>query len=261
MPSVLPTEMMTPLPKTEEEIVQELPPEPVNEEEIFSKKEVKKNTSSEKELEKIEKEESTAKHLVEAQASKAELEMIITKEAEKPKKKKRGKSTKSPEELAAHMSKMRAASLKKRQEKKKQKDMLKKQKEEEQMFGKPCSPLSQDTTPKIIAEPPKPKPKPIPNKQSNTGLQSIPSEPINIPQNQGISLEDKLRLTQMKLFEYQIREDERNKIKTKNESKAKAIAQNNIQQPNRWGRKSAIAKWAQVPTYQSDDPYDVFKIK
>ncbi len=250
MPSVLPTEMMTPLPKTEEEIVQELPPEPVNEEEIFSKKEVKKNTSSEKELEKIEKEESTAKHLVEAQASKAELEMIITKEAEKPKKKKRGKSTKSPEELAAHMSKMRAASLKKRQEKKKQKDMLKKQKEEEQMFGKPCSPLSQDTTPKIVlAE--QPKPKPIPK----------PSEPINIPQNQGISLEDKLRLTQMKLFEYQIREDERNKIKTKNESKAKAIAQNNIQQPNRWGRKSAIAKWAQVPTYQSDDPYDVFKIK
>jgi hypothetical protein len=60
MPSVLPTEMMTPLPKTEEEIVQELPPEPVNEEEIFSKKEVKKNTSSEKELEKIEKEESKA---------------------------------------------------------------------------------------------------------------------------------------------------------------------------------------------------------
>lgn len=235
MPSVLPTEMMTPMPKTEEEIVQELPPEPVNEEEIFSKKEVKKNTSSEKELEKIEKEES-----------KAELEMIITKEAEKPKKKKRGKSTKSPEELAAHMSKMRAASLKKRQEKKKQKDMMKKQKEEE-MFDKPSSPLSQETTPKIIAEPPKPKP--IPQ----------PSAPINIP-NQGISLADKLRLTEMKLFEYQIREDERNKIKTKNESKAKAIAQNNIQQPNRWGRKSAIAKWAQVPTYQSDDPYDVFKI-
>jgi len=235
MPSVLPTEMMTPLPKTEEEIVQELPPEPVNEEEIFSKKEVKKNTSSEKELEKIEKEES-----------KAELEMIITKEAEKPKKKKRGKSTKSPEELAAHMSKMRAASLKKRQEKKKQKDMMKKQKEEE-MFDKPSSPLSQETTPKIIAEPPKPKP--IPK----------PSAPIDIP-NQGISLADKLRLTEMKLFEYQIREDERNKIKTKNESKAKAIAQNNIQQPNRWGRKSAIAKWAQVPTYQSDDPYDVFKI-
>ncbi len=258
MPSVLPTEMMTPMPKTEEEIVQELPPEPVNEEEIFSKKEVKKNTSSEKELEKIEKEESTAQHLVEAQASKAELEMIITKEAEKPKKKKRGKSTKSPEELAAHMSKMRAASLRKRQEKKKQKDMLKKQKEEEQMFDKPSSPLTKETTPKIIAEPPKPKP--IPNKQSNTGLQSIPSEPINIPQNQGISLADKLRLTEMKLFEYQIREDERNKIKTKNESKAKAIAQNNIQQPNRWGRKSAIAKWAQVPTYQSDDPYDVFKI-
>ena len=257
MPSVLPTEMMTPMPKTEEEIVQELPPEPVNEEEIFSKKEVKKNTSSEKELEKIEKEESTAKHLVEAQASKAELEMIITKEAEKPKKKKRGKSTKSPEELAAHMSKMRAASLKKRQEKKKQKDMLKKQKEEEQMFDKPSSPLTKETTPKIVlAE----QPKPIPNKQSNTGLQSIPSEPINIPQNQGISLADKLRLTEMKLFEYQIREDERNKIKTKNESKAKAIAQNNIQQPNRWGRKSAIAKWAQVPTYQSDDPYDVFKI-
>ncbi len=235
MPSVLPTEMMTPLPKTEEEIVQELPPEPVNEEEIFSKKEVKKNTSSEKELEKIEKEES-----------KAELEMIITKEAEKPKKKKRGKSTKSPEELAAHMSKMRAASLKKRQEKKKQKDMMKKQKEEE-MFDKPSSPLSQETTPKIITEPPKPKP--IPK----------PSAPIDIP-NQGISLADKLRLTEMKLFEYQIREDERNKIKTKNESKAKAIAQNNIQQPNRWGRKSAIAKWAQVPTYQSDDPYDVFKI-
>ena len=259
MPSVLPTEMMTPLPKTEEEIVQELPPEPVNEEEIFSKKEVKKNTSSEKELEKIEKEESTAQHLVEAQASKAELEMIITKEAEKPKKKKRGKSTKSPEELAAHMSKMRAASLKKRQEKKKQKDMLKKQKEEEQMFDKPSSPLTKETTPKnrlqnvaipiVLAE--QPKPKPIPK----------PSEPINIPQNQGISLADKLRLTEMKLFEYQIREDERNKIKTKNESKAKAIAQNNIQQPNRWGRKSAIAKWAQVPTYQSDDPYDVFKIK
>ena len=256
MPSVLPTEMMTPLPKTEEEIVQELPPEPVNEEEIFSKKEVKKNTSSEKELEKIEKEES-----------RAELEMIITKEAEKPKKKKRGKSTKSPEELAAHMAKMRAASLKKRQEKKKQKDMMKKQKEEE-MFDKPSSPLTKETTPKnriqnvaipiVLAEQPKPKPIPkpsapvnIPNKQSNTGLQSL----------QGISLEDKLRLTEMKLFEYQIREDERNKIKTKNESKAKAIAQNNIQQPNRWGRKSAIAKWAQVPTYQSDDPYDVFKIK
>ena len=235
MPSVLPIEMMTPIPKTEEEIVQELPPEPVNEEEIFSKKEVKKNTSSEKELEKIEKEES-----------KAELEMIITKEAEKPKKKKRGKSTKSPEELAAHMSKMRAASLKKRQEKKKQKDMMKKQKEEE-IFDKPSSPLSQETTPIVLAE--QPKPKPIPK----------PSAPINIP-NQGISLADKLRLTEMKLFEYQIREDERNKIKTKNESKAKAIAQNNIQQPNRWGRKSAIAKWAQVPTYQSDDPYDVFKI-
>jgi len=258
MPSVLPTEMMTPLPKTEEEIVQELPPEPVNEEEIFSKKEVKKNTSSEKELEKIEKQESTAKHLVEAQASKAELEMIITKEAEKPKKKKRGKSTKSPEELAAHMAKMRAASLKKRQEKKKQKDLMKKH-EEEKMFDKPSSPLTQDTTHQIeLVE--QPKPKPIPNKQSNTGLQSIPSKPINISKKQDISLEDKLRLTEMKLFEYQIREDERNKIKTKNESKAKAIAQNNIQQPNRWGRKSAIAKWAQVPTYQSDDPYDVFKI-
>lgn len=238
MPSVLPTEMMTPLPKTEEEIVQELPPEPVNEEEIFSKKEVKKNTSSEKELEKIEKEES-----------RAELEMIITKEAEKPKKKKRGKSTKSPEELAAHMAKMRAASLKKRQEKKKQKDMMKKQKEEE-MFDKPSSPLSQETTPKNrLQNVAIPEPKPIPK----------PSAPVNIPK-QGISLEDKLRLTEMKLFEYQIREDERNKIKTKNESKAKAIAQNNIQQPNRWGRKSAIAKWAQVPTYQSDDPYDVFKI-
>lgn len=244
MPSVLPTEMMTPLPKTEEEIVQELPPEPVNEEEIFSKKEVKKNTSSEKELEKIEKEES-----------RAELEMIITKEAEKPKKKKRGKSTKSPEELAAHMAKMRAASLKKRQEKKKQREMLKEQK----MFDKPSSPLSQEITPNRIQEKvtecdhsyeaiPEPKPKPK------------PSAPVNIPK-QGISLEDKLRLTEMKLFEYQIREDERNKIKTKNESKAKAIAQNNIQQPNRWGRKSAIAKWAQVPTYQSDDPYDVFKIK
>ena len=245
MPSVLPTEMMTPLPKTEEEIVQELPPEPVNEEEIFSKKEVKKNTSSEKELEKIEKQES-----------KAELEMIITKEAEKPKKKKRGKSTKSPEELAAHMAKMRAASLKKRQEKKKQKDMMKKH-EEEKMFDKPSSPLTQDTTHQIeLVE--QPKPKPIPK----------PSEPINIPnriqnvapKKKGISLEDKLRLTEMKLFEYQIREDERNKIKSKNENKAKAIAQNNIQQPNRWGRKSAIAKWAQVPTYQSDDPYDVFKI-
>ena len=225
MPSVLPMDMMTPLPKTEEEIVQELPPEPVNENEIFSKKEVKKNTSSEKELEKIEKEES-----------KAELEMIITKEAEKPKKKKRGKATKSPEELAEHMSKMRAASLKKRQEKKKQKDLLKIQQNE--MFDKPASPLSQETTPK-----------PIPKT----------SAPINIP-NQGISLADKLRLTEMKLFEYQIREDERNKIKTKNESKAKAIAHKNIQQPNRWGKKSAIAKWAQVPTYESDDPFDVFKI-
>ena len=41
---------MTPIPPTEEEIVQELPTEPVNENEIFSKKEVKKNTSSEKEI-------------------------------------------------------------------------------------------------------------------------------------------------------------------------------------------------------------------
>ena len=125
MPSVLPMDMLQPMPKTEEEIVAELPPEPVDEAEIFSKKEVKKNTSSEKELEKIEKQEATAKHQVAAVAAKEELEMIITKEAEKPKKKKRGKATKSPEELAAHMSKMRAASLKKRQEKKKQKDLLK----------------------------------------------------------------------------------------------------------------------------------------
>ena len=243
MPSVLPMDMMKPIPKTEEEVIAELPPEPVDEAEIFSKKEVKKNTSSEKELEKIEKQEA-----------KEELEMIITKEAEKPKKKKRGKSTKSPEELAAHMNKMRAASLKKRQEKKKQKDLLKKQ-NEELMFDKPSSPLTKDTTPVItLEEQPKPKfPKPIPK----------PSAPIDIPKattKRGISLEDKLRLTEMKLFEYQIREDERNKIKSKNENKAKAIAQNNIQQPNRWGRKSAIAKWANIPTYKSDDPYDVFKI-
>ena len=242
MPSVLPMDMMQPMPKTEEDIVAELPPEPVDEAEIFSKKEVKKNTSSEKELEKIEKQEA-----------KEELEMIITKEAEKPKKKKRGKATKSPEELAAHMSKMRAASLKKRQEKKKQKDLLKKQ-NEELMFDKPSSPLVKDTTPLITLDE-QPKPKPIPK----------PSAPIDIPiskatTKRGISLEDKLRLTEMKLFEYQIREDERNKIKSKNENKAKAIAQNNIQQPNRWGRKSAIAKWANVPTYKSDDPYDVFKI-
>jgi len=238
MPSVLPMDMMQPMPKTEEEIVSELPPEPVDEAEIFSKKEVKKNTSSEKELEKIEKQEA-----------KEELEMIITKEAEKPKKKKRGKATKSPEELAAHMSKMRAASLKKRQEKKKQKDLLKKQ-NEELMFDKPSSPLVKDTTPLITLDE-QPKPKPIPK----------PSAPIDIPKaKRGISLEDKLRLTEMKLFEYQIREDERNKIKSKNENKAKAIAQNNIQQPNRWGRKSAIAKWANVPTYKTDDPYDVFKI-
>tara|TARA_R110000787_G_scaffold164297_1_gene277387 strand:- start:6844 stop:7563 length:720 start_codon:yes stop_codon:yes gene_type:complete len=238
MPSVLPIDMMQPMPKTEEEIVAELPPEPVDEAEIFSKKEVKKNTSSEKELEKIEKQEA-----------KEELEMIITKEAEKPKKKKRGKATKSPEELAAHMSKMRAASLKKRQEKKKQKDLLKKQ-NEELMFDKPSSPLVKDTTPLITLDE-QPKPKPIPK----------PSAPIDIPKaKRGISLEDKLRLTEMKLFEYQIREDERNKIKSKNENKAKAIAQNNIQQPNRWGRKSAIAKWANVPTYKTDDPYDVFKI-
>lgn len=249
MPSVLPMDMMQPMPKTEEEIVAELPPEPVDEAEIFSKKEVKKNTSSEKELEKIEKQEA-----------KEELEMIITKEAEKPKKKKRGKATKSPEELAAHMSKMRAASLKKRQEKKKQKDLLKKQ-NEELMFDKPSSPLVKETTPLMtLDEQPKPNriqdvaiPKPIPKS----------SAPIDIPKattKRGISLEDKLRLTEMKLFEYQIREDERNKIKSKNENKAKAIAQNNIQQPNRWGRKSAIAKWANVPTYKSDDPYDVFKI-
>tara|TARA_R110000764_G_scaffold31619_3_gene72269 strand:- start:3006 stop:3731 length:726 start_codon:yes stop_codon:yes gene_type:complete len=240
MPSVLPMDMMQPMPKTEEEIVAELPPEPVDEAEIFSKKEVKKNTSSEKELEKIEKQEA-----------KEELEMIITKEAEKPKKKKRGKATKSPEELAAHMSKMRAASLKKRQEKKKQKDLLKKQ-NEELMFDKPSSPLVKETTPLMTLDE-QPKPKPIPK----------PSAPIDIPKattKRGISLEDKLRLTEMKLFEYQIREDERNKIKSKNENKAKAIAQNNIQQPNRWGRKSAIAKWANVPTYKSDDPYDVFKI-
>ena len=249
MPSVLPMDMMQPLPKTEEEIVAELPPEPVDEAEIFSKKEVKKNTSSEKELEKIEKQEATAKHQVAATAAKEELEMIITKEAEKPKKKKRGKATKSPEELAAHMSKMRAASLKKRQEKKKQKDLLKKQ-NEELMFDKPSSPLVKDTTPLITLDE-QPKPKPIPK----------PSAPIDIPKaKRGISLEDKLRLTEMKLFEYQIREDERNKIKSKNENKAKAIAQNNIQQPNRWGRKSAIAKWANVPTYKTDDPYDVFKI-
>lgn len=238
MPSVLPMDMLQPMPKTEEEIVAELPPEPVDEAEIFSKKEVKKNTSSEKELEKIEKQEA-----------KEELEMIITKEAEKPKKKKRGKATKSPEELAAHMSKMRAASLKKRQEKKKQKDLLKKQ-NEELMFDKPSSPLVKDTTPLITLDE-QPKPKPIPK----------PSAPIDIPKaKRGISLEDKLRLTEMKLFEYQIREDERNKIKSKNENKAKAIAQNNIQQPNRWGRKSAIAKWANLPTYKTDDPYDVFKI-
>ena len=128
MPSVLPMDMLQPMPKTEEEIVAELPPEPVDEAEIFSKKEVKKNTSSEKELEKIEKQEATAKHQVAATAAKEELEMIITKEAEKPKKKKRGKATKSPEELAAHMSKMRAASLKKRQEKKKTKRFIKKTK-------------------------------------------------------------------------------------------------------------------------------------
>lgn len=237
MPSILPMEIMKPIEEEpEEEIVEEMPPEPVDEQEIFSKKEVKKNTSSEKELEKIEKQEA-----------KAELEMIITKEAEKPKKKKRGKATKSPEELAAHMSKMRAASLRKRQEKKKQKDLLKKQ--DNEMFDKPPSPLSQETTPK-----------PIPNKQSNTGRQSIPSAPIPIPKK-GLSLEDKLRLTELKLFEYQIREDERNKIKSKNQNKAKEIAAVNIQQPNRWGKKSAIAKWANIPTYDSNnDPYDVYKI-
>tara|TARA_R110002073_G_scaffold463_1_gene4043 strand:+ start:142 stop:501 length:360 start_codon:yes stop_codon:yes gene_type:complete len=118
------------------------------------------------------------------------------------------------------------------------------------MFDKPSSPLVKDTTPLITLDE-QPKPKPIPK----------PSAPIDIPKaKRGISLEDKLRLTEMKLFEYQIREDERNKIKSKNENKAKAIAQNNIQQPNRWGRKSAIAKWANVPTYKTDDPYDVFKI-
>ena len=220
MPSVLPMDMMSPMPSTEEELVQEIPPEPVDENEIFSKKEAKKNTSSEKEIEKIEKQE--------------------------PKKKKRGKSTKSPEELAAHMAKMRAASLKKRQEKKKQKDLLKKETLQEP----------------IESLPEKPKLETIPEKPRIS--EQKPEQPKILKQKSekhSISLEDKLRLTELKLFEYQIREDERNKIKGKNENKAKEIAKKNIQQPNRWGRKSAIANWAQMPTYQSDDPYDVFKIK
>tara|TARA_R110001592_G_scaffold58622_3_gene177351 strand:+ start:4195 stop:4902 length:708 start_codon:yes stop_codon:yes gene_type:complete len=235
MPSVLPMDMMSPMPSTEEELVQEIPPEPVDENEIFSKKEAKKNTSSEKEIEKIEKQET-----------KAELELLIVEQNEKPKKKKRGKSTKSPEELAAHMAKMRAASLKKRQEKKKQKDLLKKETLQEP----------------IESLPEKPKLETIPEKPRIS--EQKPEQPKILKQKSekhSISIEDKLRLTELKLFEYQIREDERNKIKGKNENKAKEIAKKNIQQPNRWGRKSAIANWAQMPTYQSDDPYDVFKIK
>ena len=248
MPSKFPTEMMTPIPPTEEEIVQELPPEPVNENEIFSKKEVKKNTSSEKEIEKIEKQET-----------KKELELLIVEQNEKPKKKKRGKSTKSPEELAAHMAKMRAASLKKRQEKKKQKDLLKKETIPDAIH---------DTIPETIPESlPKlekiPVQKPEQPRITEKKLEKPPisQQKSNTSNKHNISLEDKLRLTELKLFEYQIREDERNKIKGKNENKAKEIAKKNIQQPNRWGRKSAIAKWAQVPSYQTDDPYDVFKIK
>jgi len=256
MPSVLPMDMMSPMPSTEEELVQEIPPEPVDENEIFSKKEAKKNTSSEKEIEKIEKQET-----------KAELELLIVEQNEKPKKKKRGKSTKSPEELAAHMAKMRAASLKKRQEKKKQKDLLKK---ESLQVGMKST--------QSIKEPIETLKEPIENLPVKTKLEKIPEQPRitkqksenprmpeqksnNTSNKHSISLEDKLRMTELKLFEYQIREDERNKIKGKNENKAKEIAKKNIQQPNRWGRKSAIANWAQMPTYQSDDPYDVFKIK
>ena len=254
MPSKFPTEMMTPIPPTEEEIVQELPPEPVNENEIFSKKEVKKNTSSEKEIEKIEKQET-----------KKELELLIVEQNEKPKKKKRGKSTKSPEELAAHMAKMRAASLKKRQEKKKQKDLLKK---ETIKVGMKSTQSLPETIPETIPDSlPKlekiPVQKPEQPRITEKKLENPPisQQKSNTSNKHNISLEDKLRLTELKLFEYQIREDERNKIKGKNENKAKEIAKKNIQQPNRWGRKSAIAKWAQVPSYQTDDPYDVFKIK
>ena len=225
MPSKLPTDMMIPIPEEVEEVIIEEPPEPVNEDLIFSKKEIKKNTSSEEELQKIEKKET-----------KEELELLITEQNNKPKKKKRGKATKSPEELAAHMEKMRAASLKKRQENKKNKKI----KEEQVEVEKP-----------IIEEYEKPINKPVIEKQSTAPIKKSTS----------ISVEDKLRLTELKLFEYQIREDERNKISSKNVNKAKEIAEKNIQQPNKWGKKSAMSKWANIPEYKTDDPYDIYKIK
>ena len=227
--------MMIPIPEEVEEVIIEEPPEPVNEDLIFSKKEIKKNTSSEEELQKIEKKET-----------KEELELLITEQNNKPKKKKRGKATKSPEELAAHMEKMRAASLKKRQENKKNKKI----KEEQVEVEKP-----------IIEEYEKPISKPVIEKQRTVPIKKSISTAIQSKAHTSISVEDKLRLTELKLFEYQIREDERNKISSKNVNKAKEIAEKNIQQPNKWGKKSAMSKWANIPEYKTDDPYDIYKIK
>ena len=252
MPSVLPIEMMTPVPNKEEELIEEEPPEPVNEEEIFSKKDKqsnKKNTSSEKEIEKIEKQES-----------KVELEMLITEESEKPKKnKKRGKATKSPEELAEHMAKMRAASLRKRKENKIKKELLKK-KTENDMFDKPSSPLVNTEQSSFNSNLRQEKVVKIPKPSSPINIPSMQSSHCNTEQSSYVSIEEKLRLAELKIFELNVREDERTKIKNNNESKAKQIAQSNLQQPNRFGRKSAMSKWTQPSTYTSNDPFDVYKI-
>jgi hypothetical protein len=245
MPSKLPTDMMIPIPEEVEEVIIEEPPEPVNEDLIFSKKEIKKNTSSEEELQKIEKKET-----------KEELELLITEQNNKPKKKKRGKATKSPEELAAHMEKMRAASLKKRQENKKNKKI-----KEEQVSIAIQSKAPIEVEKPIIEEYEKPISKPVIEKQRTVPIKKSISTAIQSKAHTSISVEDKLRLTELKLFEYQIREDERNKISSKNVNKAKEIAEKNIQQPNKWGKKSAMSKWANIPEYKTDDPYDIYKIK
>jgi hypothetical protein len=259
MPSVLPIEMMTPVPNKEEELIEEEPPEPVNEEEIFSKKEVKKNTSSEKETSKA-VEDKVHIEKIEKQESKVELEMLITEESEKPKKnKKRGKATKSPEELAEHMSKMRAASLRKRKENKIKKELLKK-KTENDMFDKPSSPLSTAIQSSFNSNLRQEKVVKIPKPSSPINIPSKQSSHCKAEQSSYVSIEEKLRLAELKIFELNVREDERTKIKNNNESKAKQIAQSNLQQPNRFGRKSAMSKWTQPSTYTSNDPFDVYKI-
>lgn len=262
MPSVLPIEMMTPVPNKEEELIEEEPPEPVNEEEIFSKKDKqsnKKNTSSEKETSKA-VEDKVHIEKIEKQESKVELEMLITEESEKPKKnKKRGKATKSPEELAEHMSKMRAASLRKRKENKIKKELLKK-KTENDMFDKPSSPLVNTEQSSFNSNLRQEKVVKIPKPSSPINIPSKQSSHCKAEQSSYVSIEEKLRLAELKIFELNVREDERTKIKNNNESKAKQIAQSNLQQPNRFGRKSAMSKWTQPSTYTSNDPFDVYKI-